>query len=477
MKKTILLATVALLSLSSMAIDRKGQQDRWEEREQINPREWQELKRDRKPVTSQLRATTNLLDSIVSVNSDGSYNSKQEYAYDENGNQTMAGEYRWNSDTDQWVGRLKIEYAYDTNSNRTMITRYDWDRDTDQWIGWYKSESTYDGNENITINISYNWNRETNQWIESYRYEYTYDENGNRTMGISFDWNSETNQWVESSKSKSTHDENDNETMYVSYVWDSTISQWVESSKYEYAYDENGDETMYASYNWDKDTDQWVETGRSKAEYTYDENRIMNVIRYNWNSRTNQWAESFKAEYTYDDNGNQTMRTSYDWHMETAQWAGSKIEYTYDENNKETMRIGYYWDSYSNQWVKSSQAESTYNSDGCISTVKYYYPNKGEWIHDYTAYHYYSAYELTDIGTPQLDNTVQIYLNSAINTLHIKTENNVAIQAGIYNLQGQLLLQTSQTEIDFSAYPAGVYIVKVNTDTSTETMTQKILKK
>ena len=58
--------------------------------------------------------------------------------------------------------------------------------------------------------------------------------------------------------------------------------------------------------------------------------------------------------------------------------------------------------------------------------------------------------------------TIQAYPNPVVNTLYIKVENNAHIKAQLYNLQGQLLLQTNESTIDFATYPAGIYILDVN---------------
>ena len=155
----------------------------------------------------------------------------------------------------------------------------------------------------------------------------------------------------------------------------------------------------------------------------------------------------------------------------------SKNEYAYDANGNRILNTPYRWDSATSQWVESykSELEYTYNSDGGVSTARRYsYYIDGSRVHSYTEYYHYSAYELSDINTPQSANTVQVYPNPVVNTLYVNVENGVAVQASIYNLKGQLLLQTNEIEIHFSAYPAGVYIIKVNT--GAETITQKIVK-
>jgi len=97
MKQTILLTILALLSLNTMA---------------------------------ESHATANLLDSIVSINADGSYRNKYEYAYDANGNKTLDASYRWNTTTGRWEGsdyHRKDEYTYDDNGKQIQSISYSWD--------------------------------------------------------------------------------------------------------------------------------------------------------------------------------------------------------------------------------------------------------------------------------------------------------------------------------------------------------------
>ena len=57
---------------------------------------------------------------------------------------------------------------------------------------------------------------------------------------------------------------------------------------------------------------------------------------------------------------------------------------------------------------------------------------------------------------------IHIYPVPVINTLYIKVENGALVNAKLHNLQGQLVWQTNEPEIDFSAYPAGTYLLNVN---------------
>ena len=468
---------------------------------------------------AEFHATANLLDSVVAVNPNGSYREKHELTYNASGDPISYAYYnRWNNITEQWIGQYKEEYIYDDNGNEVLYAYYRyWDSTIKQWEGHSKNEYAYDNNGNRILHVYYSWNGETSQWVELERrkYEYTYDNHGNQTLCVTSILDIGAEQWEETRKNEYTYDNNGNQTLETRYYWNSTIEQWVvggisEStydnngnqtihinhsgnenglwgglSKYEYAYDDNNRQTLIIFYDWTFYSDSdvgWVE--RSKNEYAYDNNGNQTMEAtyvggtYYGNVDT-RWVGEYKQEYAYDDNGSLILYIESYWNNETNHWREhSKREYVYNDNNNEVQRIYYDWNIDTDQLVEVYRFESeyTYNTDGDVSTRKqfYSYPD-GELIHHYTEYLYYSAYELSDIDTPQLTNTVQVYLNSIVNTLYIKVENSAAIQAFIYNLQGQLLLQTNQTEIDLSAYPAGIYIVKVNA--GAETVIQKIIKK
>ena len=384
-KKTILLTVVAFLSLSTMAVNRK------ETRESMK-REW-------KPITSQLRATTNLLDSIISI---GDYDDfKEEYTYDDNGNQKQSISYHRDKQTGRWTRREIFEHEYDAGNNLKMSTVY------------------------------YFWDSANSRWIVEGKREYAYDDDGNPKLEAYYRIDSKTGQFNIYSKYEFTFE--DNHVLAMSFTWDSVSGRWKERSKIEHTRDENGNPTQR--------------------------------IYYDWNNQTGQWEERDKDEYTYDNNGNQIMSVSYDWNNSDNQWKETyKEESAYDDRNNLTMEISYQWDSKTGQWKQSykDEYEYTYNSDGTISILKNFSVNSyGTRDLEWTDYYYYSQHEVANMNTPQ-STDILVFPNPVVNSLHIKVENNTAVQVNLYNLHGQLLLQTNEIEIDFSAYPAGIYILDVN---------------
>jgi hypothetical protein len=77
-------------------------------------------------------------------NSDWKYDTKDEYAYDENGNLTKHTYCYWNNI--QWVNNEKDEYTYDTDANLTDEIYTYWDMNSSQWVPDEKDSYIYDMN-------------------------------------------------------------------------------------------------------------------------------------------------------------------------------------------------------------------------------------------------------------------------------------------------------------------------------------------
>ena len=69
------------------------------------------------------------------------------------------------------------------------------------WTNFRKTEYSYDEAGNLTLGGHYKWDSELNYWTGDWKREYSFDEAGNQTIYVSFNWDSEANNWVVSSKS------------------------------------------------------------------------------------------------------------------------------------------------------------------------------------------------------------------------------------------------------------------------------------
>ncbi|RYE25644.1 MAG: T9SS type A sorting domain-containing protein [Sphingobacteriales bacterium] len=79
-----------------------------------------------------------------------------------------------------------------------------------------------------------------------------------------------------------------------------------------------------------------------------------------------------------------------------------------------------------------------------------------------TGYELWSMYAFpTSVEAVAKHDAITIYPNPATNVLHIQKGNNVVTAVSIYAITGQMLLQTTQTDIDINMLPSGNYFVHV----------------
>ena len=130
-----------------------------------------------------------------------------------------------------------------------------------------------------------------------------------------------------------------------------------------------------------------------------------------------------------------------------------------------------YYDYTTRTEINDRQYTRQYDTQGRPIKTVYSYKSKyddGDYSTPFTFEETYNAWTSSNVEIPE-DNissikpaavsTVSVYPNPVTDILYIKAENP---QSKLYNQQGQLLLQTSESQINFTLYPAGIYILDVN---------------
>ena len=62
------------------------------------------------------------------------------------------------------------------------------------------------------------------------------------------------------------------------------------------------------------------------------------------------------------------------------------------------------------------------------------------------------------------ENTIPIYPNPSTGMIYVKIPNQTIQSIQVYDLQGQLIKETSENNLDLSSYPNGMYWVKAQTE-------------
>jgi hypothetical protein len=182
---------------------------------------------------------------------------------------------------------------------------YTWDTTTQFFVPGFKDEFTYDNNGNQTLYVRYNWNTESQSFVPGFKYEYTYDENGNQTLMIYYTWDTTTQFFVPGFKYEYTYDENGNQTLFKSYNWDSVSEVFYEYSKDMKSYDEFGYVLDYEIHNWIQELGQMKPV--NKTVYSTLSETETNLVRegiiYEYDTNFNTWNElegkEFKSYFYY----------------------------------------------------------------------------------------------------------------------------------------------------------------------------------
>lgn len=401
-----------------------------------------------KKVTDQTAETKYLLDSLVSKDNKGIYQSKVEYLYDSKGFQISYITYSsWDTTNKIWKGGSKTESTYDSVGHQILYIYSTWDATNKIWKTYSKYEFTFDGNGYLTNNSSFKWDATNSKWINWNKAENTFNSNGNKTLFISWLWDAANNVWNMTNKSEYTFDGKGLQTLTVSYTYSATI--WKESSKSENIYDSNGHRILY--------------------------------ITYNWEATNNAWKENSKTEYSYNSDGLQISYTSYSWDATNNIWkVSSKTEHTYDGNGLKTLGVAYKWDATNNIWKENSKTEYTNDSNGNVAQSIYWVYSSNVWVKNQIGTYYYSIFINTSAVVIPADTKISIYPNPAVNHFIISYKSPMSgkAQIEIIDMQGKIFgkqILNSQNginheNISVTHLPAGLYLIRFKSNNKLETI-------
>ena len=141
------------------------------------------------------------LDGFLEVRfNDNGLNSKYEYSYDENGNETLEIEYNWDSESQSFVPSSKLESSYDENGNRTLYIQYNWDSESQSLVPESKEEFSYDENNFKTNETIYTWNPVLGIYKPIFKMDIsTFSETDTKLVreGIMYEYDTNLNTWNE----------------------------------------------------------------------------------------------------------------------------------------------------------------------------------------------------------------------------------------------------------------------------------------
>ena len=283
--------------------------------------------------------------NIDSVLTEGTY-----YEYDAKGNVISTTVWTYNPDGTM-TGKSKNEYAFDAAGTQTMTAVYIWDGAANDWKGTEKYEyvyKTFAGEKKMTSNTSSVWLN--GAWVADQRFTYDYDASLREISYFEYRRNTSTNelQPVKGREQSWTNDLQTLEALYTAYA----NGKWTAGTKKEWAFDGNGTQTMYATYTISNGA--WV--GSSKETWAYNASSKLTLHeKYGWTN--NDWSLTLQEKTVYS-GANITLIENYTW-SNGVKTGTKKEEYTYSGSLK-TSFVTYSWAG--SDWVGASKEIWAYTS-------------------------------------------------------------------------------------------------------------------
>ena len=320
---------------------------------------------------------------IITLNEDGSFNTKEERIYDDN--------VEWNYKEYKYINNewVKTGEGFVIRGNDCVInySNYSLDLNEDGTFA-KKVERTYDDNLNNLSTITSKYIN--NEWVYEEKEENTYNANGKELSHTLSKYIN--NEWVYIDKQEFTFDENGNAIteVYLEYI----NNKWVYDFKFEYTYDSNGDiltetHSKYEDNTWKYDwKDEYIRRDNQfirvhyysngtdfnsfKEENIYVDGNCIAKIEYEYSN--NEWVYERKEENTYNENGKLELKVLSKYiNNEWVKWA--EWLYVNDSSIEPAIRITFNEDGSFN-----TKEERTFDEFGNIASEKAYIYQNGEWV-------------------------------------------------------------------------------------------------
>lgn len=276
-------------------------------------------------------------------------------------------------------------------------------------------------------------------------------------------------------------------TFYAAYnsqgkrISDSTVdlSSGLCTYKRIYTLDANGNMLKFEAYQYISSV--WTKSYRNINTYDLSNRLITSTAEYDF---TGMGLENYsKDSFAYNGSSpNAVYHITFGWDNLTMDW--EKGDCTLYQYNSQGLLDTYYLMNFSSQWDTVERDVHTYDSNNLLlRTNGYVYLGNG--VFDTNPYDqsnmYYEDYFPTGINTVVTGDNISIYPNPSKGIINIHTDDNKTGNVSIFNLSGQLILNSSGKQlnkqlIDMQQYPSGNYIIHIADDSGKQLYQQQLSK-
>jgi len=387
---------------------------------------------------------------------------KENYLYNDLGQNTQFYSFEWNSTTNQWDSQNKYEYTYDNYGLVDFLIKSVWDANTTSWELNMKQEYTYNEDHLMTAFSRFNWNISSSLWVPLWKYELSYNADGQEALIVRYTWDGSNELWIPDWKKEHVYDNEGREVLITTANWDFNNSQWVNHSKTENTYDTYGNNTLIIKYLWDANNDVWVNNQKSEITYNTEGQRTQ-IIFSSWDINSNTWGLLEKRTYTYDSFGNPDIEIDETWNANNNIWVNyRKTNYTF--NNDYTV----------DDLLLPTFYSGIYPYHNMITaSVQYYWnENINDWLGNEQEIFIYSEHHINGIQDMQAS-ALKVYPNPATDVIYFDLNNSSATATvELFDVQGRKIISeqfTGSTRLSVGRLSKGLYIYQIQYENKTQT--------
>jgi len=367
---------------------------------------------------------------------------KFEYLYDING--YLISKTDFYKTEGLWTVSSKDEWSYDENGNNIEYIVYS-SGESGELIPSYKKESTFNTSNNIELSMRYYWSSYENQWMPTGKDEYSYD-TGNNTLVLGYQY--EEGSWNNSYKIENTFDEGNRLIIHVFYLTEEGGGSFYEYYRDVFTYDDSDNLLTFIQY-WDGSS-----SPHSKTEIEYIDSIVSAAFNYTWNET--DWDNHNKKEISYDTEGNPISQNLSFW--DGASWTlNESIEHSYDTSFLLSEITSPTLQSFIPHYEYPNVLNYIVNKP-----LSYIYTNVDEELS--MGINYYSDFEL---GTADIQKSeINIFPNPAKDKIYITSSSSLQnTDVEIYTVSGKLVFKDKlkHNSVNINNLSKGIYCIKLST--------------
>jgi hypothetical protein len=294
--------------------------------------------------------------------------SRQDYFYNESGDEVEQYVHLYNSQADSLVKFKRWLSEYNSFQNLVAETEYDWDAQNAIWQERKKRELDYDVNSKVIFDATHYWTGQLNGWAGVEKTENVFDVDGNLLSEAFYQWDMSGKEWKGINKTVFTYTSKGAIKSETTYLWewksgegDDRIYDWRADRKFNYEYDEFGRKISFIE---SVRSGEW--TNLKKIEYEYNVfDEVSLKVKYEWKNDTESWQAIEKYEQLSLENIHQAVENTSFWNSNDSVWVlHERDSVQFDGGRNEVRRIIYKKDYETDSIVPFSKWESEYDQNG-----------------------------------------------------------------------------------------------------------------